>query len=86
MKTEREVLREVTMYFMMAIAAALLIGGAVVNAINEIDSDKKYTIRTEYGTYHSDNIRVCGKGIAFDTEDKKIIIMGNFNIISNLEQ
>jgi hypothetical protein len=85
-KTEREVLREVTMYFMMAIAAALLIGGAVVNAIDEIDSDMKYTIKTEHGTYHTDNIRVCGKGIAFDTKDKKIIIMGNFNIISNLEQ
>lgn len=82
METRGEVLK----YFIMAIAAALLIGGAVVSAINEIDGDKKYTIKTEYGTYHSDNIRVCGKGIAFDTEDKKIIIMGNFNIISNLEQ
>ena len=86
METEREVLKEVTMYFIMAIAAALLIGGAVVNAINEIDSDKKYTIKTEHGTYHSDNIRVCGKGIAFDTEDKKIIVMGNFNITSNLDK
>jgi hypothetical protein len=85
-KTEREVLREVTMYFMMAIAAALLIGGAVVNAIDEIDSDKKYTIKTEYGTYHSDNIRVCGKGIAFDTDSKKVIVLGNFNIISNLDK
>jgi hypothetical protein len=86
METEREVLKEVTMYFIMAIAAALLIGGAVVKAINEIDGDKKYTIKTDHGTYHSDNIRVCGKGIAFDTEDKKIIVMGNFNITSNLDK
>jgi len=77
---------EVLMYFMMAIAAALLICGAVVNAIDEIDGDMKYTIKTEYGTYHTDQFRVCGRGIAFDTDSKKVIVLGNFNIISNLEQ
>ena len=86
METEREVLKEATMYFMMAIAAALLIGGAVVNAIDEIDSDMKYTIKTEHGSYHTDQFRVCGRGIAFDTDSKRVIVLGNFNIISNLEQ
>jgi hypothetical protein len=77
---------EVLMYFMMAIAAALLIGGAVVNAIDEIDSDMKYTIVTEHGSYHTDQFRVCGRGIAFDTDNKKVIVLGNFNIISNLDK
>ena len=82
METEREVLK----YFMMAIAAALLIGGAVVNAIDEIDSDMKYTIKTEHGTYHTNQFRICGRGIAFDTKGEKVIVLGNFNIISNLDK
>jgi hypothetical protein len=81
-----ETKREVLMYFIMAIAAALLICGAVVNAIDEIDSDMKYTIKTEHGTYHTDQFRVCGRGIAFDTKNKRVIVLGNFNIISNIEQ
>ena len=82
METEREVLK----YFIMAIAAALLIGGAVVNAIDEMDSDMKYTIKTEYGTYHTNQFRICGRGIAFDTKGEKVIVLGNFNIISNLDK
>ena len=82
METEREVLKN----FIMAIAAALLIGGAVVNAIDEIDSDMKYTIKTEHGTYHTNQFRICGRGIAFDTKGEKVIVLGNFNIISNLDK
>jgi len=82
METEREVLK----YFIMAIAAALLIGGAVVNAIDEMDSNMKYTIKTEYGTYHTNQFRICGRGIAFDTKGEKVIVLGNFNIISNLDK
>jgi|688.fasta_scaffold20520_28 hypothetical protein len=82
METEREVMK----YFIMAIAAALLIGGAVVKAINEIDSDMKYTIKTEHGTYHTNQFRICGRGIAFDTKGEKVIVLGNFNIISNLDK
>lgn len=48
-------------------------------------SNKKYTIETEHGKYYTDQFRVCGRGIAFDTDSKKVIVMGNFNIISNLE-
>ena len=81
-----ETKREVLMYFIMAIAAALLICGAVVNAIDEIDSDMKYTIKTEHGTYHTDQFRVCGRGIAFDTKNKRVIVLGNFNIVSNLDK
>jgi hypothetical protein len=84
MKTDREVAR----YFIMMITTAIVLTLAVVHLMNEYEYDggKKYTIQTEHGTYHTDQFRICGKGIAFDTKDKKIIVMGNFNIISNLEQ
>ena len=82
MTTDREVAR----YFIMAVATVLILYWAVIHAVSEYDGGKKYTIVTEHGTYHSDNIRVCGKGIAFDTDRKKIIVMGNFNIISNLDK
>ena len=82
MKTDREVAR----YFIMAVMTALVLCGAVINVMDYYDSGKKYTIVTEHGSYYTDNIRVCGRGIAFDTDRKKIIVMGNFNIISNLEQ
>ena len=78
--------REVANYFIAAVIAVLLLCGTVIHAVNEYDGGKKYTIRTEHGTYHSDNIRVCGKGIAFDTDSKKVIVMGNFNITSNLDK
>lgn len=76
-------MRSENLYLIALVVAVITIG--VVAAI-QTDNGKKYTIVTEHGTYHSDNIRVCGKGIAFDTEDKKIIVMGNFNITSNLDK
>ena len=66
------------------IAAVTLVVIAVMLSLNH--NSKKYTIVTEHGSYHTDQFRVCGKGIAFDTDHKKIIVIGNFNIISNLEQ
>jgi hypothetical protein len=68
------------------IAITLAVITIVVVAAIGMDNSKKYTIVTEHGTYHSDNIRVCGKGIAFDTDSKKVIVMGNFNITSNLDK
>jgi len=82
MKTEREVAN----YFIAAVIAAFALCWAVIHAVNGYDGGKKYTIKTEHGTYHTDNIRVCGRGIAFDTKKEKVIVLGNFNIISNLEQ
>jgi len=66
------------------IAAVTVVVIAVMLSLNH--SSKKYTIVTEHGSYHTDQFRVCGKGIAFDTDSKKVIVLGNFNIISNLEQ
>lgn len=82
MKTEREVAR----YFIMMIATAIVLILAVAHLMNDYDGGKKYIIKTEHGSYHTDQFRVCGRGIAFDTDNKKVIVLGNFNIISNLEQ
>jgi hypothetical protein len=70
----------------MMIVTAIILILAVAHLMNDYDGGKKYTIKTEHGSYHTDQFRVCGRGIAFDTEDKKVIVLGNFNIISNLEQ
>lgn len=80
--TEREILRHIIIVVLTALAFAW----AVMHYVDEYDGGKKYTIETEHGIYHTDQFRICGKGIAFDTEDKKVIVLGNFNIISNLEQ
>ena len=82
MKTDREVAR----YFIMMIATAIVLILAVAHLMNDYDGGKKYTIKTEHGSYHTDQFRVCGRGIAFDTDNKRVIVLGNFNIISNLEQ
>lgn len=70
--------------YLLAVAAVIITMVAVALSLNH--SSKKYTVVTEHGSYHTDQFRVCGRGIAFDTEDKKVIVLGNFNIISNLEQ
>ena len=82
MKTDREVAR----YFIMMIATAIVLILAVAHLMNDYDGGKKYTIKTEHGSYHTDQFRVCGRGIAFDTDNKKVIVLGNFNIISNLDK
>jgi hypothetical protein len=84
MTTDREVAR----YFIMMIVTAIVLILAVAHLMNEyeFDGDKKYTIQTEHGLYYTNEFRVCGRGIAFDTDSKRVIVLGNFNIISNLEQ
>jgi hypothetical protein len=70
--------------YLLAVAAVIVVVIAVAFSLNH--SSKKYTVVTEHGSYHTDKFRVCGRGIAFDTNNKKVIVLGNFNIISNLEQ
>lgn len=82
MKTDREVAN----YFIAVVVTALVFAWAVIHYVDEYDGGKKYTIQTEHGKYYTDQFRICGKGIAFDTDRKKVIVLGNFNIISNLEQ
>lgn len=66
------------------IAAVVIVMIAVMLSMNH--SGKKYTIETQHGSYHTDQFRVCGRGIAFDTDNKRVIVLGNFNIISNLDK
>lgn len=79
--TEREALR----WFLVIFIGGMMTCGVLYNIFNRIPGNKKYIIETEHGTYHTDQFRMCGKGIAFDTDSKKVIVLGNFNIISNLE-
>lgn len=73
--------RENIMIGVMIVTVSLLI----IIGLASGHSNTKYTIETEHGKYYTDQFRVCGKGIAFDTDSKKVIVLGNFNIISNLE-
>ena len=76
-------MRSENLYLIALVVAVITIG--VVAAI-QTDNGKKYTIETEHGKYYTNQFRMCGKGIAFDTDSKRVIVLGNFNIISNLEQ
>jgi hypothetical protein len=42
---------------------------------------KKYTIKTEQKTYHTDSFRMYGKGVVFSTEDQEVILMGDLQIL-----
>ena len=79
--TEREALR----WFLVVFMGGMITCGILINLFDDENSNTKYTIETEHGKYYTDQFRVCGKGIAFDTDSKRVIVMGNFNIISNLE-
>ena len=79
--TEREALR----WFLVIFIGGMITCGVLISVFDGKYRNTKYTIETEHGTYHTDQFRVCGKGIAFDTDSKKVIVLGNFNIISNLE-
>ena len=76
-------MRSENLYLIALVVAVITIG---VVAATGTSNGKKYTIETEHGIYHTDQFRICGKGIAFDTDSKRVIVLGNFNIISNLEQ
>jgi hypothetical protein len=45
----------------------------------------KYTIRTESRTYQADTFRLYGKGIVFEEDGEQIIIVGDFEITSKIE-
>ena len=62
---------------------ALLITMGLVSNHN---GDKKYTIITKREVYHTDSFRMYGKGIVFDDEyNRQVIVMGDFDIISKLK-
>ena len=49
-------------------------------------NEKKYTIQTKHGVYHTDSFRLYGKGIVFDDDQRQVIVMGDFDITSKLDK
>ena len=62
---------------------ALVIMSIVIGATYS-DNGKKYTIETKHGVYHTDSFRMYGKGIVFDEDHRQVIVMGDFDITSKL--
>ena len=62
---------------------ALLI---TIGMVSNYSGDKKYTIETKHGIYHTDSFRIYGKGIVFDEDHRQVIVMGDFDITSKLNK
>jgi hypothetical protein len=57
----------------------------IIGMVSNQNGDKKYTIHTKYAIYHTDSFRIYGKGIVFDDDhNRQIIVMGDFDITSKL--
>jgi len=57
-----------------------------IGMVSNYNGDKKYTIQTKHGVYHTDSFRIYGKGIVFDdNHNRQVIVMGDFDIISKLK-
>jgi hypothetical protein len=54
--------------------------------VSNYSGDKKYTIQTKHGVYHTDSFRIYGKGIVFDEDHRQVIVMGDFDITSKLNK
>ena len=67
----------------MFITIALLI---MLGLVSNQNGDKKYTIETKHGVYHTDSFRIYGKGIVFDEDHRQVIVMGDFDITSKLNK
>jgi len=66
-----------------ATIALLIIMGMVSNH----SGNKKYTIITKREVYHTDSFRLYGKGIVFDDDhNRQVIVMGDFDITSKIPQ
>ena len=75
--------RENLMLMVMFITIALLI---MLGLVSNNSGDKKYTIETKHGVYHTDSFRIYGKGIVFDEDHRQVIVMGDFDITSKLNK
>lgn len=69
--------------FSFAVAGVILLIVAVL--ISPKNGNKKYTIQTKHAIYHTDSFRLYGKGIVFDEDHRQVIVMGDFDITSKLQ-
>jgi len=76
-------MRRTNLMLMVAFATiALLI---TMGLVSNHSGDKKYTIITKREVYHTDSFRLYGKGIVFDDDHRQVIVMGDFEITSKLQ-
>lgn len=70
--------------FIVALATVTLL--ITIGMVSNYSGDKKYTIQTKHGIYHTDSFRIYGKGIVFDEDHRQVIVMGDFDITSKLNK
>lgn len=70
--------------FIVALATVTLL--ITIGMVSNYSGDKKYTIETKHGIYHTDSFRIYGKGIVFDEDHRQVIVMGDFDITSKLNK
>lgn len=71
---------------MLLVALATVTLLITIGMVSNYSGDKKYTIQTKHGVYHTDSFRIYGKGIVFDEDHRQVIVMGDFDITSKLNK
>ncbi len=71
---------------MLIVALATVTLLITIGMVSNYSGDKKYTIQTKHGVYHTDSFRIYGKGIVFDEDHRQVIVMGDFDITSKLNK
>ena len=61
-----------------------ILGLIAVTVSFMLPAEKTYTIHSEHAVYHTDSFRIYGRGIVFDADNERVIVMGNFEIKKNL--
>jgi hypothetical protein len=73
-------------HLMMLVAFVTIALLIIIGMVSNYSGDKKYTIQTKHGVYHTDSFRIYGKGIVFDEDHRQVIVMGDFDITSKLNK
>lgn len=71
---------------MLIVALATVTLLITIGMVSNYSGDKKYTIQTKHGVYHTDSFRIYGKGIVFEEDHRQVIVMGDFDITSKLNK
>jgi hypothetical protein len=77
-------MRRVNLMFIVALVTVTLL--IIIGMVSNYSGDKKYTIQTKHGVYHTDSFRIYGKGIVFEEDHRQVIVMGDFDITSKLNK
>jgi|688.fasta_scaffold177878_2 hypothetical protein len=77
-------MRRENLMLLVALATVTLL--ITIGMVSNYSGDKKYTIQTKHGVYHTDSFRIYGKGIVFDEDHRQVIVMGDFDITSKLNK